>query len=393
MSGLEGRLDTMLRAAVDAGDVPGVAVMVCDRRGTLYEGAAGVRTLGVPGAMGTDTVAWIASLTKAITCAAALRELDHGRLALDEPAARWLPDLGTVQVLEGFGADGSPQLRPPKRPITLRHLITHTAGFGYDMWNAPIARYLKATGLPTNGSGRLRALQAPLLFDPGERWQYGINIDWVGRLVEAASGQKLSAYLRTHLLEPLRMHDTAFRLTPAMRARLAKIHQRDADGTLRPTDTEIPQDPEFEMGGGGLYGTAADYLKFLAMVLNEGHGPDGPVLSPRVIAWMRANAIGDLLVQPLRAVLTQRSNDAEFFPGLPKRWSLAFQVNETAAPTGRAAGTLMWAGLANCYYWIDPASELAGVYVTQVLPFADRKALPLFYDVERAAYQAFRPSH
>lgn len=378
-------IDAALREAVERGELPGVAAIYGDRRGDRYQGACGARVLGASDPMTLDTVVWLASMTKAITSACALIEVERGRLDLDAPAERWSPGIGEARVLEGFDADGAPRLRAPRRPITLRHLLGHTAGYGYDVWNGPIRDYLRVAGLPTNATGKLAALRAPLLFDPGERWQYGINIDWAGRLVEAASGRELGEHMREHLFEPLDMHDTAFRITPAMRERLAKIHQRGADGVLAPTDIEIPQQPEFQGGGGGLYGTVRDYQAFLRMILNDGVGPSGRVLSPRVLAWMRENAIGDLTVQPMRSVLPQRSNDAEFFPGVTKRWSLAFQINEGEAPTGRSAGGLMWAGLANCYCFIDPARGLAGTFVSQVLPFADPAILSRFLRFESLA--------
>jgi methyl acetate hydrolase len=237
-------------------------------------------------------------------------------------------------------------------------------------------------------SCRIAAFGAPLLFDPGERWNYGIGIDWAGRILEAVSGKKLGAYLEENLFAPLGMKDTAFRIRPAMRERLAKVHQRGEGGGLVPIELEIPQEPEVEMGGGGMYSTAADYLRFVRMILNRGEANGHQVLKPETVDQMARNHMGGTRVTALRTVNPARSNDAEFFPGAAKSWGLSFQVNEESAPTGRAAGTLMWAGLSNCYFWIDPASGIGGVFLTQVLPFCDRKALPLYYDFEKAVYQS-----
>jgi CubicO group peptidase (beta-lactamase class C family) len=239
------------------------------------------------------------------------------------------------------------------------------------------------------GTCKLAALRAPLLFDPGERWNYGIGIDWVGQAIEAVSGMKLGAYLREHVLGPLGMHDTAFRISPAMRKRLAKVHQRHGDGSLEPLlASEVPQEPEFEMGGGGLYGTAGDYCRFVRMILNEGRGEGGPLLRPETVRSMARNHIGDLSVRMLESANPMATNDAEMFPGLRKTWSLAFQINMEAAPTGRSAGSLSWAGLANTYYWIDPARGIGGVYLSQVLPFVDVKSYPLFLAFESAVYRS-----
>jgi len=385
---LQGEVDALLRRAVEGGDVPGVVAMATDRDGPIYEGAFGQRALGQAPPMTLDTVVWIASMTKALTAAAAMQLVERGKLELEGPASRWVPELASVQVLEGFDASGLPRMRPPKRPATLRHLLTHTAGFGYEVWNPLLRRYLQEAGIPRVGSGQKSAFRVPIVFDPGDRWHYGINIDWVGRIVEAVSGERLGDYLRERLFGPLAMNDTAFKITPAMRQRLAKIHQRATDGALQPTDIEVPQEPEFEMGGGGLYGTAGDYLSFIRMILNGGIGNGQRVLSTETVDLMARNQIGELLVTTLTSAMPERSNDAEFFPGMPKKWGLSFLINTETAPTGRSPGSLAWAGLANTYYWIDPAKGIGGVYLTQILPFADPKSLSLFYAFERAVYRS-----
>ena len=381
------RIDAALHRAVEAGDVPGVVAMATDRQSVIYEGAFGKRVLGQPAPMTTDTVAWIASMTKAVTGAAAMQLVEQGKLDLDAPAAKIVPAIGAAQVLEGFDAGGQPRTRAPKRPITLRHLLTHTAGFGYDIWNADLAKYQEAKGVPGIISCQNAALTTPLLFDPGDRWYYGINIDWAGKMVEAASGQKLGAYLQKNIFDPLGMTSTAFKITPDMRARIAKIHQRGDNDALEPQlELEIPQEPEFEMGGGGLYSTARDYLQFVRMILNRGKAGGAQVLKPETVDLMSRNNMGDSRVTLLTTAAPPLSNDAEFFPGVSKSWGLSFQINEEKAPTGRPAGGLMWAGLANSYYWIDPSTGIGGVYLTQILPFADKKSLPLYYDFEAAFY-------
>jgi CubicO group peptidase (beta-lactamase class C family) len=340
--------------------------------------------------MAIDTVVWIASMTKPVTSAAAMQLVEQGRLQLDEPAARWAPELVAVQVLEGFDASGAPRLRRPTRPVTLRHLLTHTSGYGYGMWNAPIARYMELKNLPGTASCENAALRLPLLFDPGERWNYGINIEWVGKVIEGASGKTLGEYLKQNLFVPLGMDSTGFRITAAMRKRMSRLHERDAQGVLSAGDFEVPQEPEFEMGGGGLYSTAPDYLAFVRMILNRGAGNGNRVLRPETVDLMSRNQIGDLRVVPMVTTNPSRSNDAEFFPGVPKSWGLGFMINHETAPTGRRAGGLAWAGLSNCYFWIDPATGVGGVYMTQILPFADANSLPLFLEFETAVYRPLR---
>jgi CubicO group peptidase (beta-lactamase class C family) len=384
---LQSEADAVLHGAVAKGDVPGVVAAATDRDGTIYEGGFGERVIGSGIAMTTDTIGWIASMTKALTGTAAMLLVEQGRLELDRPAADWVPELSEAQVLEGFADDGSPLTRPPRRPITLRHLLTHTAGFSYEIWSEEIIRYQEAKGLPGIISCQNAALNTPLLSDPGERWEYGINIDWAGKMVETVSGRRLGAYMQEHIFEPLGMRDTAFKLSPDMRARLAKIHQRGEDDGFTALDFEIPQEPEFDMGGGGLYGTVGDYLKFVRLILNRGEADGQQVLRPETVDMMARNQMGECRVRAVKTAMPPLSNDAEFFPGMPKTWGLTFMINTEQAPTGRTAGSLAWAGLANSYYWIDPKQGVGGVYLTQILPFADKKYLPVFFEFEKAVYR------
>ena len=381
--------DRLLSNAIADGAVPGVVAGATDLGGNLYLEGFGERVLGGGEEMTPDTVGWIASMTKALTGAAAMQLVERGQLDLDAPAREVVPALGEARVLEGFEEDGTPRTRAPRRDITLRHLLTHTAGFSYETWSASILTYQAATGTPGIISCQEAALRTPLLFDPGDRWEYGISIDWIGKMVEAVSGQRLGEYLRDHLLEPLGMRDTAFRITDAMRARLAKIHQRVDDGSLVPLmDLEMPQDPEVELGGAGLYGTIGDYLCFIRMMLNGGRVNGEQILAPETVATMSRNQMGTCRVVPLRTVIPPFSNDADFFPEMPKTWGFTFMINTEDAPTGRSAGSLAWAGLANSYFWIDQAKGLGGAYMTQVLPFADEKSLPLYLAFESAVYES-----
>jgi methyl acetate hydrolase len=385
---MKAQADKVLKEAVNKGDVPGVVAAATDVKGTTYEAGFGKRVLGQPAEMTPDTVVWIASMTKAITGAAAMQQVERGKLGLDTPAKAVVPGLADPMVLEGFDAAGKPKTRKAQHDITLRHLLTHTAGFGYDIWSPELGKYQEVMGVPGIISCQNVALTTPLLFDPGERWFYGINIDWAGKMVEAASGKKLGQYMAEHIFGPLGMTSTAFRITDGMRKRMAKIHHRGPDGGLTPDPAlELPQEPEFEMGGGGLYSTAGDYLKFVRMMLNQGKSDKGEaVLKPETVSQMSKNAMGNSRVTMLKTAAPPFSNDAEFFPGMDKRWGLTFMINSDKAPTGRSPGSLAWAGLANTYYWIDQSKGVGGVYATQVLPFADVKSLPLFYAFEKAVY-------
>ena len=382
------RVDAALRSAVDAGEVPGVVAMAATDRGLLYEGAFGHRVRGGVEAMTSDTVFRIASMTKAITSIAAMQLVEQGKLALEAPVPDIDPTIGAPRVLEGFDAAGAPRLRPAKRPITLRHLLTHTAGFAYDMWNPALGRYLQSAGLPLRSSGRVASIRMPLLFDPGERWEYGINTDWVGRLVEAASELPLDVYFRERLFGPLGMMDSGFVTTEAQRARQAGLHQRETDGTLVPQPLEPPATAaEFWSGGGPLYSTGRDYLQMLQMLLHGGQWNGARVLRPETVALMHANHTGDLPAGVMRTARPEMSNDVDLFPGTRVRWGLGYMLNLDPGPSGRSAGTVSWGGIYNTYYWLDPGRRVAGVILTQILPFADARVLGLYGRFERAIYE------
>ncbi|WP_232816940.1 serine hydrolase domain-containing protein [Rhodococcus sp. H-CA8f] len=378
----------LARATQGADRVPGVVAMITDREGNIYEGTAGERTLGSGVPMTLDTTFALFSTTKAITGTAVLQCVEEGLLDLDAPAATYVPDIGELKVLDGFEAGGNPVLREPKRDITTRMLLLHTAGFGYDFFNESYNRLSQEHGQPSVITCSKAALTTPLLFDPGEKWEYGTNIDWAGQVVESIRGQRLGDVMRERIFEPLEMADTAFTMSPSMKDRLAPIHQRESDGSLTPLiGFELPAEPEVHMGGHGLHGTVGDYTKFIRMWLNDGAGTSGRVLSPETVAAAVQNGLEGQHVGVLPGVLPTLSNDAEFFPGVPKGWAYSFMTNEEVAPTGRPAGSLAWAGLANLYYWIDRQTGVGGFWATQILPFADAGSINGYLEFETAVYQ------
>jgi CubicO group peptidase (beta-lactamase class C family) len=379
-------IDRVLVRAVETGIVPGVVALAADDDGVIYAGAFGAREVGAAAGMSLDTVMWIASMTKAVTSVAALQLVEQGRIDLDEPLGERIAALASLQVLEGFDDRGAPRLRATRRPVTLRQLLTHTAGFAYHIWHAETQRYLEYAGIPAIGECQTATLATPIVFDPGERFEYGINIDWVGRIVEHLSGQSLEDYFREHIFAPLRMNDSGFLLRPEQRPRLASLHERQPDGSLAVTEFEMSQQPEFFMGGGGLYSTGSDYLRFIRMLLGAGRLDGARVLRSETVAEIGKNQIGDLSIGKTTTVLPASSNDFEFFPGLEKKWGLASMITMEDAPTGRSAGSLAWGGLANTYYWIDPGKRVAGVLLTQILPFADPGVLDLLARFERGIY-------
>jgi CubicO group peptidase (beta-lactamase class C family) len=385
------RIDPVLKQAVDARDVPGVVAMAATDKGVLYECALGPRALDASAGMTPDTVFRIASMTKAIASVAAMQLVEQGKLKLEEPVPGIDPALASPQVLEGFDASGAPKLRPAKRRITLRHLLTHTAGFTYDIWSPETIRYVKAAGTPHRSTGKVASLRTPLVFDPGDRWLYGIHIEWVGRLIESVSGQTLEDYFRDRIFGPLGMKDTGYVMNEEQRARQARLHTRGADGALAVQPLEaVPVKGEFWSAGGPLYSTARDYLVFLQMLLHGGSFNGVRVLKPETVALMNRNHTGNIQTGVLKAELKNLSNDVDFFPGSDLRWGLGYMLNVQAGPNGRSAGTVSWGGIYNTYYWLDPAKRVTGVIMTQILPFADARALKVYGQLERGVYDSLK---
>lgn len=380
------QIDETLRKTSGAREIPGIVAIAASGNDVLYQGAFGKRDLSKPDPMTGDSIFWIASMTKAVTGAGAMQLVEQGKLSLDAPIGSLLPDLANPQVLDGFDAKGEPKLRPAKSAITLRQLMTHTAGFAYNMWNGDLAVYLENTGTPAITTCQNAALKTPVMTDPGTRWEYGTNIDFVGKAVEAVSGKRLDAYLRDNLFGPLGMSDTGFKITDNMRKRLVGMHARSEDGQLAAIPFELEQDPEFHMGGGGLYSTAGDYIKFTQMILNKGRGNGNQVLKAETIAAMSQNQMGDLNMTKLATAAPMYTNDVDLYPDQVKKWGLSFMINTAKTAEGRSPGSLAWAGLANTYYWIDPARDVTGVILMQLLPFADAKCLQAFAGFERGVY-------
>jgi methyl acetate hydrolase len=377
-----GKIDAALQAKVAAREIPGVVAMAANEASVVYQGAFGVRSMATATPMSTDTIFRIASMIKLLTSVAALQLVERGKLNLDEPAADIDPTLASPQLLIGFDAKGIPQLRPARKPITLRNLLSHTSGFSYPLWDSKVVRYLKVAG---NNPALPRK---PLMFEPGTRWSYGGSLDRVGRLVEIASEQNLDRYFRDHILGPLGMNDTAFTLTEPQRARQASLHVRGADGKLLAKALEKPTTPAAVSGGGGIYSTAPDYMTLLQALLNGGSLHGASILRRDTVTLMSTNQIGDLQAGILKTTNPALSNDVDFFPGVRLRWGLGHMINVDPVTDGRAAGSVTWAGLFNTYYWIDPTTRIAGVIMMQILPFADAQALQAYRQFEHGIYRA-----
>jgi len=366
--------------------IPTCVAMACTSEKITYSGAFGKRDSASGVDVNADSIFRIASMTKPVTSVAAMQLVEQGKLKLDEPASTYIPELGKLQVLHGFDATtGKPVLQPAAKPVTLRTLLTHTSGFVYDTWFADLLRWEKESG--TSIPPGTVAPLTPLMFEPGSRWQYGTGADWSGRLVETVSGLTLEQYFQKNILEPLGMPDTSFLIPAAKFDRRVSEYHREADGTLIEDPRKQPAPPKAFNGGGGLYSTASDYVRFMQMILRRGRGPKNEqILQPKTVDMMATNQIGELGAGKLKSARPEISSDVDFHPGFKDGFGFGFLINSAPYEGRRSAGSLAWAGIANTYFWIDPKKGVAGVTMMQFLPFADKEALAVLCDFERAVY-------
>jgi methyl acetate hydrolase len=364
-------MDAVLKTAVAQKRVPMVVAMVADARGIVYEHATGASK---------DAIFAIASMTKPVTSVAVMQLGEAGRVKLDEPAATYLPELGTVRVLDGG------KLRAPKTPLTVRHLLTHTAGFGYEFMNRDVLGLVAKKEIPSMMAGGDGFLKAPLLFDAGARWEYGINTDWLGRLVERVSGQSLDVYFRQKVFDPLGMTDSFFNVPADKQSRIVPTFARTEDGGLAEPPRQPAKPVEFLSGGGGLFSTAPDYMKFVRALMGGGRLGEQRILSAESVAMMGSNHIGPLMLTPTSSVIPQLAIDGAVMPGALDKFGLGFALNTKAVSNGRGANTMSWAGIYNTFFWVDREKQVGAVLMTQMLPFLDPGAKKLLEDFDRAVY-------
>lgn len=378
-------LDRLLAEGVAAGRAPFAIGLWGRAEAAVWAGAAGEAAPGLPAS--PDTLLRLYSMTKAVGAFAAALLIDRGALAAETPVEEVLPEWREMRVLEGWDGE-TPRLRRPRRRATVADLAAHRAGLAYDHWSAEQARFQAATDLPRMSTGRRAALFAPLLFEPGEDWAYGIGIDWLGRVVEAVSGRRIDAFCRDEVFAPLGMEDTVFALDAARRARLAMAVRRRPDGGFAPVEMGPPPAPEIYGMGHALYGTGADYMRFLRMLLGGGALEGRRLIRAETLAALVGGQTGAVPVRPLRTVAPRFSADVDIAPGARLSHSFFALRVETDGPNGRRAGAQGWAGILNTHWWIDPARNVAGLLLTQCLPFAEPRFMALYAAFERAVCAA-----
>jgi len=372
-------LNAFLKAAADRGDVPGVVVLVTGPDRVLYHEAFGKMSITKGLDMKKDTIFNIASMTKAVTSVGVMMLVDEGKLGLDDEVSKYLPQFKSPQVLTKVDvAAGTYETRPATRPITIRQLLTHTSGIGYSWSDPGLALVQKKTGAAD--------LDLPLVNEPGAQWTYGASTRVLGLVIEKISGQTIDKYLEARILGPLGMKDTTYAVPSSKTARVVNRNQR-ADGTI----TEIPNPdpiPPTIRGDGGLYSTAADYGRFVQMILNHGQLGGVRILKEQTVRDMSRNQIGSVKVRLQPTAEPLRSKPYPLGAG-EDVWGLGFQVAAPAkpAPNMRRPGSLNWAGINNTFYWIDPQSQLGVIVMMQILPFYDDAAIKILQGVEERIYQ------
>jgi CubicO group peptidase (beta-lactamase class C family) len=379
-------VEEILSRAAETGAVPGAAFVLTDSEGEVLVATAGESRAGGDEPVTGQTMYRLMSMTKAVASLGALQLVERGQLQLDQEVASIVPEFAEIKVLEGFDGD-EPRLREPRRPATVQQLFTHTSGHGYVFLSPELVRYYEVTGKPDPLGGERTSLLQPLIADPGTAWNYGISLDWLGLVIEAVSGQDLSAYITEHVLQPLGMSETTFDPTPAQRSRLMAVHSRTPEGGLKQAELDLPEKPGYWAAGHGLYGTAEDFGRFMAALLAGGELDGNRVLGPETVDLMFTDHLAGIPLPPEGIVSTmpELSNDV---PPLPfaQTFGLGLHIFEEDLPGMRRAGSGDWSGLCNCYYWIDRASGVAGGFLTQVLPFYDPQVLEAALGIEQAVY-------
>ena len=380
-------LDRILADAVDSGAVPHVAAIAADADGVLYEAGFGPRVTGQDGQVTQGTEFAIMSMTKIIATVAALQLVEQGRLDLDAPVDSYCPEFAEVQVLEGWDGD-KPRLRAPATRATVRHLVTHTSGLTYWFWNADVTKYEQVTGIPNVVPGRIDAFKAPMVADPGSRFVYGINTDWLGRVIEAVTGKGLDVVVKEGVTGPLGMDGTSFTLTPGQTAARAAVHVKDDSGRwFDAGDIVNRTDPDWWAGGHGLYSTPRDYIRFERALLRGGELDGTRILAATTVDEAFRNQIGELdFPAEIPSVDPASSGPLNLGPGY--KWGYGLLLNTADIPGRRRAGTGAWAGLFNTHFWIDRASGICASIYSSSLPFVTPEALQLYLGYETALYAA-----
>ncbi len=380
-------VDAVLSTAVERGALPHVAAIVADADGVLYEGGVGNRVAGASeDPVTTSTQFRIMSMTKIIATTAALQQKERGELDFDAPIEEYVPEWAEVKVLDGWDGD-TPRLRAPASKATVHQLVTHTTGLCYWFWNEDLVRFEAATGVPNVVPGSMDAFAAPMTCDPGTKFVYGINTDWLGRVVEAVAGASLDVVVKEHVTGPLGMHDTMFCLDEPRTANAVTVHVPGEDGGWVSAGEILNQEPDWWAGGHGLYSTPRDYIRFERALLRGGELDGVRILRSDTVDEAFRSQIGDIPV-PEEIPTADPATTETLHLGPGWTWGYGLLINEDDIPGRRRAGSGAWAGLFNTHFWIDRTTGICASIYTNSLPFITEDAWNAYGDFEEAVYAA-----
>ena len=379
----------VLDQTITTGKLNFAVAAVGNAGGQTWSHAAGYQDAEKTKAASPDNIIQIASMTKLVTTIAALQLVEQGKLDLDTPISAYAPELNELQVLTGFAAGDNPIFEEANRTPTARELMTHTAGYAYEIWNTNALKGVRL-GVTPSLLGEGNYLEAPLAFQPGTAWEYGINTDWLGVLVERLSDQRLAEYFDDNIFTPLGMTDTFYELPAGKLDRSVTMMARAAEGLVKlpsfqPTPMEKGSLPHYS-GGGGLSSTVADYGRVLQMLLNSGSLDGKTLLKSETVDTMFQNNIGDIQPAALATVMPTLSNTADMSFGNKATFGLGLLIHTDGIDGGRKANAGSWAGLFTSYYWVDREAGAYGIFGTQVLPFYDGVAVETLLEFEQAVY-------
>ncbi|ODV92139.1 hypothetical protein CANCADRAFT_732 [Tortispora caseinolytica NRRL Y-17796] len=379
---MDERLNDCFQKVLDAG-VPGFSIVVTDRTGDILSRGVGKLAFDDPRLFRVDTPCHVFSLGKSMAAMAALKLWEDGVIDLHAPAAQYLPRIGSLRVLEGYDERGMPKLRPPKRDITVHDMLTHTAGMAYPAFDTNLAEYMERTGMGDiiNTYDREECFWCPLVRDPGEKWQYSPGLDITAMMVAHLTEMSYEAFLRKHFLDPLGMKDTTFHIKPEQQKRMAGFYfMSEKTGKYERIANPVPYEPHIEAAGAAMCSTAADYIKYLRMILNKGVTDSGVrVLEPETVELACHDQVSGRGI-----AATPRYN--HLAPGKETGWAYSFQYIKEDVPRSASKGTICWAGASNVFYWADPVKGVAGCLTCQVMPYNSVPVVECYDAIRRATY-------
>ena len=379
------KLDSLFSEAVNC-DIPGVSAAVVAKEESLYQGHFGFADLNQNKPIDDSSLFRIASMTKAVTSVCIFQLIEKGVISLDSPLKNFFPEVSEKKIIDGFDDEGNPIMSDPSNDITVGNLLTHTSGLAYEMWNENISTLVQKGELASMFSVTDDFLKAPLVFNPGTSWEYGIGIDWLGVLIEKLADCSLQEYMTLNVFEPLGMNSTSYDLDKTEHERMVNVYTRTGDG-YEAMPFSVPEKSAIYSGGGGLISNLKDYSQFLKVFLNSGQVNETKILSESSVNIMMKSLNEEIAMTKLPSQNSVLTKDMEFFPQVHKSLSPGFMINQTDADAGRLKHAAGWAGIFNSYFWIDKKNEIAGLILMQMLPFIDDGCVKTLQNFEKAVYK------